>query len=42
MDTAVGEYGRSRRCSGSGWIATLSRTSLDAPVPRASNAFILA
>jgi hypothetical protein len=42
MDAADGECGRSRRCSGSEWIATLLRTSLDAPVPRASNAFILA
>lgn len=42
---AEGECGRSRRCSGSAdsdWIATLSKTSLDAPVPRASNAFIRA
>lgn len=44
MDATVGECGRSRRCSGSGseWTATLSSTCFDAPVPRASNAFILA
>jgi hypothetical protein len=42
MDAAEGEWGRSRRCSGSVWMATLSRTSFDAPDPIASNAFILA
>lgn len=35
------ESGLSRR-SGSGWIATVSKTCFDAPIPRASNAFILA
>jgi hypothetical protein len=45
IDAAEGECGLSRRCSGwadSDWIATLSRISLDAPLPRASNAFIRA
>ena len=40
MDGAVGESGLSRRSSG--WSATVSRTCLDAPIPRASKAFILA
>ena len=35
------ESGLSRR-SGSGCIATVSKTCFDAPIPRASNAFILA
>jgi hypothetical protein len=42
MDAAEGVSGLSRRCSGSECIATLSSTSFDAPVPRASKAFILA
>lgn len=43
MDAAEGECGRSRRWSGcSVWMATVSRTSFDAPDPIASNAFILA
>ncbi len=42
MDGAVGESGLSRRCSGSEWIVTGSKTCLDAPIPRASKAFILA
>ena len=41
IDGAVGESGLLRR-SGSGWIATVSKTFLDAPIPRASKAFILA
>ena len=46
IDAAEGECGRSRRWSCSGccsvWMATVSRTSFDAPDPIASNAFILA